>query len=284
MEEGAMWEVLEKCGSTERMSTYLAKSGNDELAARFFYLANLKISESLMPLISVLEVTLRNCVHNTLMHKYQRGDWWNADVLNKQEFEESRDKIDRAQKKIYKRTQELSRVQQVKVAQIVAEVSLNFWTDLFSASLAHLLWQDLLDGIKNFPLDKERRKRKTIGKPLNQIKILRNRVMHHEPILFQGAIPSPHLIYASNIEVLSWLSPEIKQWLAKIDRFPEVWKEYDLVRIEFQKWQALKEEIKEARDQIKATNGNMSELRKYYLSAEEQEKVFKDAAKKYLKD
>lgn len=277
-----MWKVLEDCGSKDRMSVYFAKSGNDEVAAKFFYLANLKISEALMPLISVLEVTLRNCVHNTLAHKHGRGDWWEADALNKQEIVETREKVRRAKQKIYMRS-EIDRKEQVKVVQVVAEVSLGFWTDLFSEGLSALLWQDLLAGIKDFPVEKERRKRKTIAKPLNNIKTLRNRVMHHEPILFPGRIPSPDLIYKSGVEVLSWISSDMKNWLSKVDRFPEVWSEYDQVRVKFQDWQYLKEEIKHARETLESSGKAMSNLRPYYLAAENQKKIFYAAAKIYLK-
>ena len=76
-----MWRTLEKNCSTERLGRYLGKVAEDELAAEFLYVANNRISESLYTMLSVLEVSLRNCVHNKLTEKYGTGEWWSADEL-----------------------------------------------------------------------------------------------------------------------------------------------------------------------------------------------------------
>lgn len=267
-----MWGTLEQNCSVERLGRYLGKVANDELAAEFLYVANSKISESLYPLLSVLEVSLRNCVHNKLSSKYGRGEWWASDELRgSHHFQASLDKIERARHKLYMRGAAPSKAH-VKVVQLVAEVSLGFWTDLFSEDLSALLWSDLLAGFAHIPSDQ--RKRRKVAKPLLNIKNLRNRVMHHEPILFDETV-SPNVLHEQGCVLISWISPEMRQWLARMDRFSNVWSEYQAVQHELNRWMELRQELKVAR----AAKQN---LRAIYQAISAQKARFDALAKGYL--
>lgn len=267
-----MWRTLEKNCSAERLGRYLGKVAEDELAAEFLYVANNRISESLYPMLSVLEVSLRNCVHNKLSEKYGRGEWWSAEELRgAHHFQSSLEKIDRARHKLYMRGAAESRAN-VKVVQVVAEVSLGFWTDLFSEDLSTLLGSDLLSGFAHIP--SEHKKRRKVGKPLTNIKNLRNRVMHHEPILFDESVP-PSMLHEQGCALISWISPEMRAWLARMDRFAGVWGEYQAVRDELNGWLVLRQNLKVAR--VEGRN-----LPPYYRAIEAQKKKFDTLAQRYL--
>lgn len=131
-----MWDTLEKHCSTERLGRYLSKAAEDKVAAEFLYAANHRLSESLFPMLSILEVSLRNCVNDSLREKYSRSDWW-ISLTDEHFFRPSLEKIARAKKKIYMRGKAPSEAR-VKADQVVAEVSFNFWSDLFSEDLSPL--------------------------------------------------------------------------------------------------------------------------------------------------
>ena len=269
-----MWDsLLENC-SRDRLEKYLGKVAEDQLAAEFLYVANQKVSESLYPLISILEVSLRNRVHTKLTEKFGAVDWWNHDELNIQAFTSCNDKIERAKSKIYHRTSAITNKHNIKASQLVAEVSLNFWTSLFSEDLSKVLWSDLMTCFPHLP--KEARKRRSVAKPLENIKSLRNRVMHHEPILFdESALPST--LHSKGSDLLSWMSVEMASWLTKRDRFQTVWEEYQVVLMQMHIWLECRVKVKAARE-----SRNAQALQASYDAVKREKLKFDELANKYL--
>lgn len=268
-----MWDTLLEHCSEDRLNKYLGKVAEDRLAAEFMYVANHKVSESLYPLISILEVSLRNRIHSKLLKKFGRSDWWIHGDLNVHAFVSSKEKIDRARTKIYHRDRSLTKKQHVKASQLVAEVSLNFWTSLFSEDLSQVLWKDLMECFPLLP--KESRKRRSVARPLENITKLRNRVMHHEPVLFdESAQPSD--LHFKGAELLTWMSADMAKWQSKIDRFQDVWGEYKTVRDQMNTWLDSRSQLKSARDT------GVGDLRPFYLNVEREKAAFDDLANNYL--
>ncbi|WP_157119412.1 Abi family protein [Azohydromonas lata] len=269
-----MWQTLLEHCSEDRLNKYLDKVAEDQLAAEFLYVANQKVSESLYQLISVLEVSLRNRVHTKLHDKFGRTDWWTHSDLNIHAFQGSLDRVDRAKSKLFHRIDSITKKHQVKAGQIVAEVSFNFWTDLFSEGLQAVLWKDLMDCFPHLP--QEARKRRKVAKPLDNLAKLRNRVMHHEPILFdETVLPSMH---TKGTELVSWMSPEMVSWLAKRDRFPAVWREYQEPLAQMHVWLRARAELKQAREAGKAGK----DLKPFYQAVEAAKNTFDELANQYL--
>ena len=52
--------------------------------------------------------------------------------------------------------------------------------------------------------------------PLNELRILRNRIAHHEPI-FMRNLTADH---ARILEVIGWISPGVRTWIAHHSRLP----------------------------------------------------------------
>jgi hypothetical protein len=63
---------------------------------------------------------------------------------------------------------------------IVAELTFGFWSSLFNGSFQSVLWKDLRLVFPRCP--KRQRQRHAIASALNQIRNLRNRIFHHEPL------------------------------------------------------------------------------------------------------
>jgi hypothetical protein len=61
--------------------------------------------------------------------------------------------------------------------------------------------------------------RKDFSRPLTQIRLLRNRVAHHEPVLHWDL--RKH--HRSLREMTRWLSPAAFAWSAALDRFEQIY-------------------------------------------------------------
>lgn len=67
---------LEKLLSQKRLSTYYNLLPTDKEKAIEYYRLNTQISESLYPLLSNLEIALRNSIHNSFAIHYKSSDWF----------------------------------------------------------------------------------------------------------------------------------------------------------------------------------------------------------------
>lgn len=56
---------------------------------------------------------------------------------------------------------------------------------------------------------------------MNQVRDLRNRVFHHEQLLWLN--PALIDLHSKGIEVVGWLDPQLAQWLSQYDRLPATW-------------------------------------------------------------
>ncbi|ALZ82498.1 hypothetical protein [Aeromonas hydrophila] len=206
------WNDLEKHFSAARLGRYSAARGGDTTKAAADYSSNLLLSEAMVPMLNVLEIALRNGIHARLSKLYGRRDWWEAwqgdpgfDWQNKQ--------VTGAKGKL-RRNEEPQTVDKV-----LAELTFGFWSSLFNAQFQDVLWKDLRLVFARCP--KAERQRRHISSALNQIRDLRNRVFHHEPLLWL----SPELLaqHQIGVMVINWVDPQLGVWLEGHDRLPAAW-------------------------------------------------------------
>lgn len=102
---------------------------------------------------------------------------------------------------------------------VLAELTFGFWSSLFNTQFQTALWKDLRLVFARCP--KPQRQRHNISAALNQIRDLRNRVFHHEPLLWL----TPTLLdqHAVGLTVINWIDPQLGQWLSSHDRLPTTW-------------------------------------------------------------
>jgi hypothetical protein len=206
------WNELEKHFSAARLGRYKKARGGDTVKAASDYTHNLLLSEAMLPTLNVLEISLRNGIHTHLTRLYNRPDWWESWVGNP--------KFSWQNKEVLKVKNSLLRRKEPQTPdKILAEMTFGFWTSLFNANLASILWKDLRLVFPRCP--KNHRQRHNISKALNQIRDLRNRIFHHEPLLWL----TPSLLDQHNLgtTVLNWVDPEITIWLGGNDRLPITW-------------------------------------------------------------
>ena len=185
---------LEPYISTARLATYsnfFAPADKVELFG--CYLWSKEVAAAFFPLLQVLEVTLRNAIHNEASQRL--GGYWFDHVAtrpqNRMNTGQQRNvvhfnrSISDARQKI-RRDLRLSRSSSVSADRIVANLTFGFWTNLFSAAFdvnrnSNALWPALLRPV--FPhAPQGHRTRSQMQQKLLAIKTFRNKAFHHEPI------------------------------------------------------------------------------------------------------
>ena len=145
-----------------------------------YYAWNTALSESLYAPLQALEVALRNTIHNTATDHFNDDMWFaNTSILHDSFQKKS---IAKAKTSLIKRGAD------IKPNRIIAELSFGFWTSLFNVQYDIKLWHPLIR--KTFPhMLKKYRTRGNIGRRLNKIRNLRNRIFHYEPIWYRPLAP-----------------------------------------------------------------------------------------------
>lgn len=207
---------MERSFSFARIERYRVARAGDRVSAAADYALNLRLAESMMPMLNVLEIGLRNAVHARLTQLYRKEDWWRF-WIGRPEFARLLGSVNEAESKL------MVRRERVSPDKVVAELTFGFWCSLFNASYQEELWKHLRLAFPSCPRDQ--RRRKAISGALNQVRVLRNRVFHHEPLLWLTLdLDEQH---RRGRKIIQWIDPDLAAWLARHDRFSELWSTRD---------------------------------------------------------
>jgi hypothetical protein len=194
--------------SGDRLAQFLALSGSLRPAVEL-HQQTLRVGGSLMCVIAVVEIALRNTISDALTAYFGTGDWPRHPrapfVWRDPEKTRIGQAIASAQRAAYAKLDTaakhaidarvfrngvpayLTREQHAKIrqhalsvpnSQVVAQLSLSFWKRLFSPEYESSLWRPVLKRI--FP-DKALR-RADVAVQLEHVYQARNRIAHHEPV------------------------------------------------------------------------------------------------------
>ena len=193
--------------SSPRFNVYLAKTNNDFNKAYRLYKVNIELSEAFYPILSVIEVSLRNAVNETLKRHFNDPYWFkNSLPIEFLPF-------------VSDATQKLTAQRKTLTAdQIVAELNFGFWNRLFNRHYTGSLWKPLRLIFQNTP--KNLRKRDIIANALYRIRTLRNRIYHYEPIF--DNLQDIERQYIEMLTFLTWFDNDLPKLLTDIDRFNSV--------------------------------------------------------------
>jgi hypothetical protein len=197
----------EKIFSTERMKKYFDRFPSDDEKAIKLYQANIAISEAFYPILAIFEVALRNSLNRELIDFFGTDDWY-LKVDGYVGLKDLRNEINLAKKHITKRDET------VTGSKVVAELTLGFWVRLLNAEYEKTLWKPLR---KAFPhIDKKDKQRNKISAPINHIRGFRNRIFHHEPIVWN--LSSLERTHHDIVLVLSWINKDLPNEIIELDR------------------------------------------------------------------
>ncbi len=204
--------TIEKLISTERLEPYIKKHNGDFDKAVTHYKINIEISESFYPLLSVLEIALRNKFDYQLKRLFEDVNWFENPKFIKIVSRFQVDRVTEAMANI------LREKKMITSGKIISELSFGFWTSLLDSKFEKTLWKNLRLAFPNCP--KNIRKRKTMSSKLNGIRKLRNRIFHHESVTWSL---SALTTYKNEIiEGIDWLDKDLLNWSSDIFRIEDV--------------------------------------------------------------
>lgn len=213
--QNPIYEAIRRGVSSDRLDAYRRGDDNRSVLAR--YLWNMTLSESLYPVLQGFEIVLRNSTHMALADAYRSEYWFDLtpSILHPRQqtmVTEAKSKLTDAHKSI-------------TASRVVAELSLGFWTNLFNAHYEQKgasdprLWPRLLVAVVS-RMPRQQRTRRNLVRYLYDIRTLRNRVFHHEPIWNLPALPWQHTLLQ---EFIGWINPACRDTFGIIDRFADTY-------------------------------------------------------------
>lgn len=204
-----------------RFEKYLVASGGRELEAVARYCWNVQICEALLPCLHTAELALRNAIHRAMCSKYLPAanmtfpdgckadeEWWftasvrGGSILRDRDM----DKVQAAYEKLPKNGKPIS-------PRVVAELPFGFWVELLNSNYDESIVVPMLGTTMKKVQTKQpqNRTRGWLRERFGEIRDLRNRVSHHEPVY--------HLQDLQFVYDMAWLlSDEITPGLTKVVR------------------------------------------------------------------
>lgn len=211
--------------SAARMEPYLAASQGEQHRALDLYSWNLQLSAALWELIAIVEVTVRNSMHDRLTAAY--GERWfnNTSILDDRSLRTMRQAEVRA-----RRGSASGRAP--TAGRVVSEITFGGWVALLDkggSSVAagrklryhDTLWLPALAAA--FPSGPGHQKKTNSG--LRVVQSVRNRIAHHEKI-FQEPFKDTRLdlvdLHEHCLDVARWVSVDVGIWASGATRVPDV--------------------------------------------------------------
>ena len=198
--------TLKRYISLDRLAAYTAYARGDQWVAIRLYERNTQISEALYGVVQCLEVTLRNAIHDCLVRKLGRTDWYEVFPFEPSE----RRTIEGAKSEILRRSTSAI------PGRIIAELVFGFWVKMFSNNYDKTLWVPYLHTLFPPAFNNER---SSIYVRLKDLKTLKNRIAHHERITCGRR--NPERDYSQIPEAIGWINPTVQEWIASTNCFQE---------------------------------------------------------------
>lgn len=203
-------KIVHEYLSSERLSTYLRACDHELASALRLYAWNTLVAGAFWEVIGHFEIILRNSLDGRLAYRHARlgrsGDWLDGSVpeLGRQTLKD----IDKARARVRVKGKRLCH------GQIIAELPLGFWRYLLAKQYQTTLWPDLAGAFPHKP----DRSMSSVELPVHRIYDLRNRIAHHERI---WSLPLEDR-YRDILVVLGYIDPEMRAWVEKASRVPQV--------------------------------------------------------------
>lgn len=217
--------TIEQYISSPRLNRYLLATNNDKLRALKLYQTNIRLSQSFYPLLSLLEIILRNSLNRTMMSHFKSKNW----IVDQTSLFFS-DEI--FAPKYYFKTEVNKRISKLKEEKkpitndnIIAGLTLGFWVAMFYADSFKLLKGAPLKCLSNKPLTVNGT---VFKKKLERIRDFRNKIYHNEPIIFTKSLAGDPVFTTSHVydiyseikQIFDYLNLDFKRWTRRIDNIP----------------------------------------------------------------
>lgn len=206
---GAVPISMLRAFSEPRLRVYITAAQGDTTLAERLYWWNIEISAAFYGPLHCLELGLRNALDYQLRGAFAQDTWWDVAPLNRVGRENVTNAVNKCK---------LRGAGMFTADDVVAELSLGFWTSLLSnpkgSGYDRRLWVPILH--RAFPHYRKQRDR--LHQKFETMRLLRNRIMHHEPIHHRDLSADHRKIF----ELLGYIDPAIERQASLLDRVPAV--------------------------------------------------------------
>ncbi len=218
---------IERALSSDRLMTYRT-SGSDDAGAITTYFFNIALCQALYTPLGAVEVVVRNSLHRELSKLAGTEVWYDRlDLLDR----ERRD-VASARKGIS------SSGKEVTPGRVVATLPFGFWTSLLAGSYGDRpsgprLWLapgDRLASVFPYAPPRYRGVRSRTHARIDDLRLLRNRVFHYEPVWRGLLLPSRKPgrpmrtasladLHDEIIDTIGWVNPTLAETIRALDTF-----------------------------------------------------------------
>ncbi|MBL7664987.1 MAG: Abi family protein [Bacteriovoracaceae bacterium] len=159
--------------SDKRLDGYRGGTRNDLQMILHRYNYNIELSNEFYPFLSIFEVAFRNSLHLSWGKHFQDSNWicnykkYSLAIIETSKIEDAIDELTNKRKPI-------------NGDGLIAELNLGFWVNLFDHRYLEINKKTIKDSFPN--ATNKQRDIFRIKSQLNDIRNLRNRIFHHEPI------------------------------------------------------------------------------------------------------
>lgn len=214
---------FEKVLSKPRLGRFLIAANQNKDKALRMYRQNIELSKALFGLLSIFEVAIRNYIDKHYQAKFGDYEWLKNQCAHRGIFShpsflkygfEPRIKILTTVTKLGNRYTH---------DRLVAELSFGFWIYMFAPIQFFVGGQSLHKIYENRPKGTSQ---KQIFKELDEIRSLRNRIAHHEPLVFNSKDHLSTAQTAKTYEIIlkhtGWLGFNPSKIYHKLDNMEEL--------------------------------------------------------------
>lgn len=194
--------IIERSLSQARLTTYSSEVRAHNCNALQMYTWNAKVAADFLFPLHFCEVVIRNAVSEAITSTYEERWPWSV------AFHRSLPNSGK-----YRQRQDLenTRRSESTTGKVIPELKFVFWQKMFTSRFDERLWQPQLNRVfPHLPTNQSvETSREEIYQRLEQVRKLRNRIAHHEPI-FKRDLASDY----QAIELLiRWRCPQTADWM-----------------------------------------------------------------------
>ncbi|GAA4406827.1 hypothetical protein [Tsukamurella soli] len=215
--EAAATEI-ERCLSAGRLSSYAPprvtpKTGEGAAqAALRLYRWNIEIAAALWPVTHIMEVAVRNAVSDAVTEVH--GHRWTHDAAFHSRLPNP------SRSSVYSPRRDIKAIagRYDTPGKVIPEVKMKFWEQMFTARHDRDIWSHhLTDVFPHLPAGVSYQEhRKNIYHRFERIRVLRNRMGHHEPICDPARFDLD-AVFEAVVDLVGWRSSETLAWLMDIE-------------------------------------------------------------------
>lgn len=220
---------IKKYISAPRLQTYEIVCLNDTKRALKAYQTNIRLSQAFYPLLTIVEVILRNAINEEMSTYFTDANW----LITQQNgfmVDPSLTSIDRhtgqpkhnhfLKKSVAKTIRKIGAG--YTQGKIISSLEFGFWTAFFDNYHYRILTGSPIRIFSRLPIGTNRA---MIFDKLTRIRDFRNRIYHNEPIMFdKDAVGTPFFslnkaieVYKDIEDIFQWLDIDFIKWTKRIN-------------------------------------------------------------------